>query len=86
MARTNQEITMEVVENIAVVSQKGTNSLELRLVSWNGAEPKYDLRNWYVDRDGNEKCAKGLTLTNEEVKSLRDILNGIEFAEEEKGE
>lgn len=75
----NVEIKMEVKDVIGVVAQHGSNSLELRMVSWNGADPKYDLRTWYVDREGNERCNKGLSMTKEDITSLRDLLNSIEL-------
>jgi hypothetical protein len=42
-------------------------SKELNLISWNGAEPKYDLRNWTI---GHEKMGNGITLTKGEVQKL----------------
>ena len=36
---------------------------EGEVVSWNKADPKYDIRNWHL---GREKCGKGITLTEEE--------------------
>ena len=47
-------------------------SKEVNMVSWNDHEPKYDIRDW---SEGHEKLGKGVTLTGEEVKKLRDILN-----------
>ena len=44
---------------------------ELNLISWNGAAPKYDLRDW---SPGHEKMGKGITLTAEEVQELYKIL------------
>lgn len=73
MKRTS-EITMEVTKKIGKVGEK----LQLNVISWNGAEPKFDLRNWYTDKEGNEKYAKGITFTKSEMKELRDLLNGIE--------
>lgn len=40
---------------------------EINLISWNGNEPKYDIRSFSPNR---EKCGKGITLTEQEVKSL----------------
>ena len=74
MKRTS-EITMEVTKKIGAVGTK----YQLNMVSWNGAEPKIDLRNWYKTRDGVEKCSKGLTLSNEEAKDLRDLLNDLDL-------
>ena len=44
------EIKFEIKETIGTLSTspKGWNK-ELNLVSWNGKEPKYDLRDWAPD-------------------------------------
>ena len=65
------EITMEIKKELGNVG----NKLRLNLISWNGGAAKYDLRNWYTDKEGNLKCAKGITLSTEEAKELRDLLN-----------
>ena len=42
---------------------------EINLISWNGKEPKYDIRSFSPNR---EKCGKGITLTaDEDRKSTR---------------
>jgi hypothetical protein len=66
----------EIIKEIGVLSEspKGWTK-EVNLVSWNGAEPKYDLRDWAPDR---EKMGKGITLTKEEARKLSELLNGIE--------
>ncbi|MDQ0246173.1 hypothetical protein J2S09_003760 [Bacillus fengqiuensis] len=71
------EIKFEIKENIGTLSQssKGWNK-ELNLISWNGKEPKYDLRDWAPEHD---KMGKGVTLTLEELKKLKDLLNGIKL-------
>ena len=43
------EITYKITEEIAILSTSGGWSLELNLVSWNGREPKYDIRKWSDD-------------------------------------
>ena len=51
---TEKGITCEIVRQIAVLSENERGyTKEINLVSWNGAEPKYDIRNWHPDR---EKC------------------------------
>ena len=69
------ELKFEIVENIGVISEgaKGWKK-ELNLVSWNGREPKYDIRDWDPN---HEKMGKGLTLSNEELVELNKILNKI---------
>ena len=69
------DITVEIVQEIGVLSESNKGwTKELNLVSWNGREPKYDLREWDPD---HEKMSKGITLTKEEARKLRDYLNGI---------
>ncbi|MEH7503815.1 PC4/YdbC family ssDNA-binding protein [Neobacillus drentensis] len=69
------EIKFEIKETIGAISQSPKGwSKELNLISWNGKEPKYDLLERAPD---HEKMGKGVTLTVEELKSLRDLLNGI---------
>ncbi|HPE29113.1 MAG TPA: YdbC family protein [Candidatus Mcinerneyibacteriales bacterium] len=69
------DITVEIVQEIGVLSESNKGwTKELNLVSWNGREPKYDLREWDPD---HEKMSKGITLTKDEARRLRDYLNGI---------
>jgi hypothetical protein len=46
------EIKYEIIKEIGVLSEspKGWTK-EVNLVSWNGAEPKYDLRDWALDHE-----------------------------------
>lgn len=51
-----------------MLSKSGSGyTKEINLISWNGNEPKYDIRSFSPDR---EKCGKGITLTEQEVKNL----------------
>ena len=77
---TEKGITCEIVRPIAVLSENERGyTREVNLVSWNGADPKYDIRNWHP---GREKCGKGITLTEEEARALMDALKEV-FGEEE---
>jgi hypothetical protein len=63
-----KDIQSEITKEIAVLSVSDSGyTKEINLVSWNGKEPKYDIRSFSPDR---EKCGKGITLTETEVKSL----------------
>ena len=44
---------------------------EINLISWNGAAPKYDIREWAPD---HEKMGKGVTLTKEELETLKKLI------------
>jgi hypothetical protein len=67
------DIKYEITKEIGVLSEspKGWTK-ELNLVSWNGKEPKYDLRDWAPD---HEKMGKGVTLTEKEAKKLKELLD-----------
>ena len=64
------EIRYEVKEKYVIAERNGGYTLELRYISWNGAEPKYDLRTWKIKDDGTEICGKGITLSGEELEEL----------------
>ena len=59
----SKDITYEIKRHIAVLKEgTGGWSLELNLVSWNEAQPKYDIRFWNEDHD---RMMRGLTLDKE---------------------
>ena len=66
------EISFEIIETLGVLSTstKGWTK-ELNLISWNGREPKFDLRAWSPEHD---KMGKGVTLSKEELDALKGIL------------
>ena len=70
------DIKFTITKHIATLSTSPKAwTKELNLVSWNGAAPKYDLREWSPD---HSKMGKGITLTKEELISLRIALENIE--------
>jgi hypothetical protein len=71
------EIKFEIKETLGNLSEstKGWKK-ELNLISWNDNEAKYDIREWDPE---HVKMGKGITLTNDELKKLRDILSGMEI-------
>jgi hypothetical protein len=69
------EINFEIIKSIGTLSlsPKGWTK-ELNLISWNGREPKYDIRDWDPE---HQKMGKGVTLTEEELMELKELLSGI---------
>ncbi|MCQ2530707.1 MAG: PC4/YdbC family ssDNA-binding protein [Lachnospiraceae bacterium] len=67
------EFKYEIVEQIGVIAEgsKGWKK-EINLVSWNGAAPKYDIRDWSED---HSKMGKGITLTADEAWELCQLLS-----------
>lgn len=71
------EIKFEIKENIGTLSESAKGwKKELNLISWNDKEPKYDIRDW---DPAHEKMGKGVTLSAEELKKLRDVLNNMKL-------
>ena len=66
-------ITYEIINDFGAFGD-GAWQKHLTLISWNGNEPKYDLRAWNEDMT---KCKKGITLTLEEVIDLQGMLEKI---------
>ena len=67
----------EIQKQIAVISTaKSGWNLELNLVSWNGRAAKFDIRSWSAD---HQRMGKGITLTSQELKTLKDVLNSVEL-------
>lgn len=66
------EFKYEIIETVAVLSEgnKGWKK-ELNLVSWNGREPVYDIRDWSED---HQKMGKGMTFKLSELQVLKDSL------------
>ena len=71
------EIKYEIIKKIGVLSKSASGwAKELNLISWNDRDAKYDIRDWSPD---GEKMGKGVTLSKEEIVSLKDLLNKIEL-------
>jgi hypothetical protein len=71
------DIKFEIIESIGVLSESAKGwKKEFNRIIWNDKEPKYDLRDWDPE---HKKMGKGITLSPEELKKLRDILNGMEL-------
>jgi len=69
------EIKYEVTKHIGVLSEGSRGwQKELNLVSWNDREPKFDIRDWAPER---EKMGKGVTLSNDEISKLKQLLEDI---------
>lgn len=69
-----KEFTCEIVEHIAVLGSNGTTTKELNRVSFDGREPKFDLRPWHRKPGEPPKPLKGLQLNDEEIAALKTAL------------
>ncbi len=78
----DSELKFEIINRIGAISTSPSGWItELNRVSWNGKEPKYDLRPWAPD---HAKMGKGITLSEEELISLSELLQKeVAFLREE---
>ena len=67
-----REITFDIVKNIGVLTENKTGwRREINIVSWNGAKPKLDIRDWGPE---HQKVGRGLSLNAEEVAILKELI------------
>ena len=76
------ELQFEIINHIGTLSTSPSGwTTELNRVSWNGKEPRYDLRAWAPD---HTTMGKGITLSEEDLIVLSDILKKeVAFLKEE---
>lgn len=71
------EIKYDIIKKFGLLSKSASGWVkELNLISWNGREAKYDIRDWSADPG---KMGKGVTLSKEELLALKELLNTIEL-------
>ena len=71
------DIKFEIEKELGKISESSKGwTKELNLISWNGKEAKYDLRDWAPE---HEKMGKGITLSADELKQLKELLNSLEI-------
>ncbi len=71
------EVKYEIHKTVGVISASSKGwTKELNFISWNQREPKYDLRDWAPE---HARMGKGITLTAEELRSLRDLLRDMDL-------
>ena len=69
------DFSFQITEKVGEISVSKTGwTLELNKVSWGGRPAKFDLRSWSPD---HQKMGKGVTLTDEEIKKLGEILSAL---------
>lgn len=79
---SKKELQFEIIKTYGVISEKTKGwKREINSVSWAGAEPKFDIRDWSPD---HEKMGKGITLTEEEFLNLIDIAKEVIFSNSEE--
>lgn len=68
----DREVTFEIVEEIGVITAHSTGwKKELNMVSWNGGQAKYDIRDWDPD---HSRMSRGVTLKEQEMRQIVELL------------
>ena len=66
------DIKYEIMQTFGSLSQPSKAwTKELNLISWNGGEPKYDIRQWAPE---HMRMGKGISLSREEAVELKRLL------------
>ncbi len=67
-----KEVRCEIIEPFGILSTSASGwTKELNLISWNGGEPKYDVRQWAPD---HTRMGKGISMSREEAEELKKLL------------
>ena len=67
------DIKYEITKQIGVLSENSKGwTKEINMVSWNGRDAKFDIREW---SPGHERMGKGVTLTHDEAKLLGELIS-----------
>ncbi len=66
------DLKFEIKQSLGILSEgsKGWRK-EVNIISWNDRSPKIDIRDW---DETHEKMGKGVTLSKDEMKKLKEIL------------
>lgn len=69
-----KNIEYNIVKNVGVIPSEGDGwNKEVNIIDWGKGE-KYDIRPWSED---HEKMGKGITLTEDEIVGLYNILKTV---------
>lgn len=73
MDNKKNEVTFEIVESIGVIARNSSGwQKELNMVSWNGGQPKYDIRDWDPE---HQHMSRGITLSEDDMSIVRQLLD-----------
>ena len=74
----NNDFSYEIRKEIAVLSQYKDETKEVNYISYNGRDPKVDIRKWTLQPDGSKRMGKGITLSLKETQTLYEALKTLE--------
>lgn len=66
------EVTFEIMEHVGVLESRNDGwTKEVNIVSWNGGQPKIDIRDWDPT---HERMTRGITLMEDAAEKLAQAL------------
>ena len=73
------DLNFEILQHVCILSERSSGwKREVNIVSWNGASPKFDIRDW---GPGRKSLSRGITLNQNEfnslVKHIKYVRSGI---------
>ena len=82
MTEEDTRIPFEIVNKLGVIKEYANKKKEFNRVSWNGKDPKYDIRTWDA-RTG--RGGKGITLDENELRKLKELVDAeVSFLDEQQ--
>lgn len=73
------DFKFDIKKNLGTISESSKGWMrEVNVMTWNNKKPKVDIREWDEEHG---KMGKGITLSKDELKKLKDILNQIDIDE-----
>lgn len=72
-------ITYNILKDYGILGDSEKKMAKhLVLIEWGDKGAKYDIRGW---NENFEKMSKGITLTRQEMKDLKELLNNMDLEE-----
>ncbi len=78
-AKPEKDFVYVVHQVLGVISDERAIQKRLSIVEWGKHEPKFDIRLWDVRYEDNTKASRGIALSLEEMKKLKEILNSLDL-------
>lgn len=71
--KTKQDLEVEVLEECGTITD-GKKTFVVQYVSFNGGAPKYTIREYYTDKEGNLRPGKnGVTMSGKVLKGIIEL-------------
>ena len=69
------EIKWDIKRNLGQISEGGSWTKEVNIISWNDKPAKVDIRSWDAN---HKKMSKGITFSKAELKKLKELLDSMD--------